>query len=169
MLDFKVGSKIPREVEEVMGGVLSQDGCYILSFVNMVAIISLSGIKGVEIASFNGAMELGAGSFENIPFISMAFNGMEFDTVITKMESRDAEENAMNLILVDSDDLTIKGMRVLGLNHNLTQSLIDAVVALEGEEISSIQERVNIALVNVTTLQLHNKLNRQSFKAITKY
>jgi hypothetical protein len=91
---------------------------------------------------------------EGVPFFTFKFEGMEFDTIVYSMESKHVDENALNIILVDSSNYTFQGVRVLGLDKELMGAMISFVDSIGYKKEDEVAKQMMV-YNKYSTLQMH--------------
>lgn len=89
-------------------------------------------VKLHEVAEFRyGPFTYGLFEKEKVPFITMEFKSMAFDTAVNTLSSPldslhafgDSKANAFRMYLVDADSYLIRGIRVISLNQGFLSEL----------------------------------------------
>lgn len=163
MLNFKKGARLPDEVIRIGGDHWHSDCVIPVTTTPMLLFTVLNKISEAEEESFFSDLEVGATVFDGLPMMTLVFQKMHFDFPVVTMESHSAEENAVNLILVESDGLIVKGMRTLGLNRDIMQHLIDGVA---GVDISGAEQKLQRIRAALSTMDIHFTGERQCFVGV---
>lgn len=161
MISFKSGNNVPKEFEKYIDGV---DAIKLITSTPMMGLITLSNISKIELNSFSSSLVVAYVKIEDIPFLLLNFdNVLTFDASIFNLESQDASENALNLILIENSNATVLHSRVLGIKKEIIQALIDDTMSCSLEKELFIQNqlkyKINILLlIYLEKLQFFNIL-----------
>lgn len=123
MISLIKGQKIDNQFSKYMS---KEDGLKMLTSSPMFGFVTLNNIAQEELQSFQGVLEIAYLVVEHIPFLIFKFeNDLCFDSAIFNLEAETKEENALNLILIENVDYSVVESRMLGLNPEIIQRLID--------------------------------------------
>lgn len=165
MIKFIKDEKIPDDLFELIGHHGATDFATAITSTPINIILALNNISDEEAdALISGAFEMGISIINDVPFLTFMFDfGMSFDTIIYSMESKDENENALNIIVVDSSDYTFKGGRVLGIEKELMKIAINGVKHISySREIEPIKQFE--IYENFSTADIHKQsLAKQGF------
>jgi len=166
MMNFIKDEKISDELFELIGHNGATAYATALTTTPINIILALDNITDEEKdIILNGNFEIGTSVVDDVPFLTFMFDrGLSFDTIIYSLESENAEENAMNLIIIDSNDYTFKGARTLGIYKGLLKTLIKNVKNISYHKDIEAIKQLSI-YETFSTKDIHNmSLVKQCFK-----
>lgn len=154
MIKITRNKEIPQELKEF---IANEDAMTIITSSPMMAFITLSNISEIEKKAFLGDLKIGYTCVHTIPFLVFEFsNIMSFDVTIGNLEANDKNENAINFLLIDSTTHQVLETRVIGLDNQIIQSLIDDTedLQLEPEKVYRIRNRFSTKdLMNMCSIK----------------
>lgn len=163
MIKITRNKEIPQELKKFLA---NEDAMTIITSSPMMAFITLSNISKIEKKAFLGDLKIGYTCVHTIPFLVFEFsNIMSFDVTIENLEAKSKDENALNLLLIESTTHQVLETRVIGLDNQIIQKLIEDTedLQLENEKVYRIRNRFSTKdLMNMCSLkQAFNKTNLQ--------
>ena len=100
MIKIFKNKEIPQELKKFLA---SEDAMTIVTSTPMMAFATLSNISEVEKKAFLGDLKIGYACIHTIPFMVFEFgNILSFDVTIENLEAKSKNENALNLLLIES-------------------------------------------------------------------
>ena len=154
MIKITRNKEIPQELKKFLA---NEDAMTIVTSTPMMAFITLSNISEIEKKAFLGDLKIGYTCVHTIPFLVFEFgNIMSFDVTIGNLEANDKNENAINFLLIDSTTHQVLETRVIGLDNQIIQSLIDDTedLQLEPEKVYRIRNRFSTKdLMNMCSIK----------------
>jgi hypothetical protein len=139
MLKFIVGKPIPEEFLINTNYQPNKDTCSLIASSPMNIFLSYHNLSASEHdLIINGECIMSVGEVHEVPYITMRFTNKEGGNIIIDMMCLTIEEgdfNAVNILLNDSKDTILKGVRVLGVNIELIKFLQKKVEAVKDIEL----------------------------------
>ena len=154
MIKITRNKEIPQELKKFLA---NEDAMTIITSSPMMAFITLSNISEIEKKAFLGDLKIGYTCVHTIPFLVFEFgNIMSFDVTIGNLEANDKNENAINFLLIDSTTHQVLETRVIGLDNQIIQKLIEDTEDLqfESEKVHRIRDRFSTKdLMNMCSIK----------------
>ena len=154
MIKITRNKEIPQELKKFLA---NEDAMTIITSSPKMAFITLSNISEIEKKAFLGDLKIGYTCVHTIPFLVFEFgNIMSFDVTIGNLEANDKNENAINFLLIDSTTHQVLETRVIGLDNQIIQKLIEDTEDLqfESEKVHRIRDRFSTKdLMNMCSIK----------------
>jgi len=140
-----IGERLPKDFEDIVLAKDGKDFAVAITTSPMFLLVALNNTTPLEINIFrSGEIKIHLSIINEIPFLIVDYgNGLIFDASITKMESEDKYENALNIISLDYGDMKINGIRIFGLNPNFMETLIKYT-----NKLKSVDDEVLTSMIN---------------------
>lgn len=122
MIKLSVGETVPSKYKDLIEE--NSSGAKMLTGENLETIAYLDNVSNEENSCFeDGRLVVSLTIIDSIPFLVFQFASFSFDCTVYDMEDREDCENRLTLLLVDSSNGLLKGIRILGLKHDFIKEL----------------------------------------------
>jgi hypothetical protein len=128
MKEIKLYKKPPPEMQKIIESSCEGiDFTLAVSQIPMMLILALETISEIEEQALNKCVELGAVVINNVPFLTLMYEGLSFSCSVCDIDDINVLEDAIKIVAIDKSNELVRSVRIVELDKRLLIIIADGL------------------------------------------